>query len=978
MSSELKDLIAKAETLFDQEKYEDLIALLPDNVLEKQKAIELYFWRTRAHFKQDELELGYQYAEKTISCEPTNWMAIFTSGVAWRNKGEYDKAISDYSRAVVLKPDNASAYFNRGCCFSIMNEDDKAINDYSKAIDLEPDYAHAYHNRGCSYGKNGNWDKAIDDYSKSIELKQEDAVAYLNRGIAYYEQGDYNKAIDDLNKSIDLQPDSAITFRYRGLSYHDKGDYNEAINNYTKAIDLKTDYTHAFNNRGLSYNNKGDYERAINDFTWAIHLDPQYAFAYYNRGISSYQKGDYDSAIIDYTVALDLEPYDAEVFNNRGLCYSKKGEYDSAIVDYSKAIYLKSDFALAYTNRGALYTKKGQFDKAILDFTKVIDLDSYNASAYHNRGNAYLIKHDFEKAIVDFNKSIELKPDFANAYSSRGNVRITLNQFELAKRDVDSALCFPVTSAWNYAVKGLFEQTVGNFGNAVLYFNRAVMKKGLSNQQVIDLIAKFYSSGYPFMAHRLLDRSMNTENYSGLNTYIGQIVQDCKPIKQWLMHMHRQSDMWTSPTEYLKWMGIINFYMGDAVTAFRIFDLLDGTIDNDFQLKYYCLKAAMLVYPPLPDTTDLDSYLRGYEKDALQYIVKEDFDEEQYHYALLILFHAGRAQEVSNLIPHIYLQSTQYVASWAAAVTGHDEQAKVLLSEENMKHKISDFHIPFKKVVVPKERLMELTDDERAKGEKQIDLWLNNLRRVVRYYEIESEFNEVAAQNKEVLRFWDAWDLSLLSDVHRKQLGKELVLSDIEEKEKKIMNSAEGKKPERQAISEDPVQRSWVDAMMNHSSKEFLLNDMYGHIKKGKKGFDYKTCFRVIEYLYLNQKISSNDFVMLSVYAAIMYYIPVDLVMDRMEQATSPLTGKMVEFIFEDVPSSYVNGLNKFVFAKMKMITQKLLEEKIEDYNALKEVLLERLSEEQIVLSEQELIFDEFPLSHFEDIEKLAAYAGYN
>jgi tetratricopeptide (TPR) repeat protein len=64
-------------------------------------------------------------------------------------------------------------------------EVDRAIQDYNKAIDLNSEDATAYNNRGSACAHKGDLDAAIQDYSKAIDLNPEDAAAYYNRGIAY-------------------------------------------------------------------------------------------------------------------------------------------------------------------------------------------------------------------------------------------------------------------------------------------------------------------------------------------------------------------------------------------------------------------------------------------------------------------------------------------------------------------------------------------------------------------------------------------------------------------------------------------------------------------------------------------------------------------------------------------------------------------------------------------------------------------------
>ena len=73
-------------------------------------------------------------------------------GLLTGQKGDFDRAIEDFNKAIDLKPDYAKAYYNRGIAYGDKGDFDRAIEDFNKAIDLNPDYAKAYYSRGIAYG----------------------------------------------------------------------------------------------------------------------------------------------------------------------------------------------------------------------------------------------------------------------------------------------------------------------------------------------------------------------------------------------------------------------------------------------------------------------------------------------------------------------------------------------------------------------------------------------------------------------------------------------------------------------------------------------------------------------------------------------------------------------------------------------------------------------------------------------------------
>ncbi len=68
------------------------------------------------------------------------------------------------------REDRSFAYTNRGNAYDDKGEVDRAIADYTKAIALNPKYALAYNNRGIAYDEKGDKEQAIADYRKALEI----------------------------------------------------------------------------------------------------------------------------------------------------------------------------------------------------------------------------------------------------------------------------------------------------------------------------------------------------------------------------------------------------------------------------------------------------------------------------------------------------------------------------------------------------------------------------------------------------------------------------------------------------------------------------------------------------------------------------------------------------------------------------------------------------------------------------------------
>lgn len=146
----------------------------------------------------------------------------------WYEKGKialqgqkHDEAISAFTKAIDTNPAIAECYFYRGIAHGNKGEWDIAINDYTKAIELDKKVAvFAYNNRGLAYEKKGQLDLAIEDYSQIVQLHPKFGMAYDNRGHAYERKGQKDLALKDLRKAAQLGYEPAQEYlKSQGISW---------------------------------------------------------------------------------------------------------------------------------------------------------------------------------------------------------------------------------------------------------------------------------------------------------------------------------------------------------------------------------------------------------------------------------------------------------------------------------------------------------------------------------------------------------------------------------------------------------------------------------------------------------------------------------------------------------------------------------------------------------------------------------------
>lgn len=164
------------------------------------------------HALNDYAEALSDYS-KAIKLESRFARAYYNRGITYAAIGDYEKAIADFDNAILYTPEGTSSlwkensaegdplgitssiasiipyanlplvYLNRGSVYALMENYERAITDFDKAIDLQPTFALAYYDRGATYHFLGDYDKATADLEKVMELNNNPSVQAAAEGL---------------------------------------------------------------------------------------------------------------------------------------------------------------------------------------------------------------------------------------------------------------------------------------------------------------------------------------------------------------------------------------------------------------------------------------------------------------------------------------------------------------------------------------------------------------------------------------------------------------------------------------------------------------------------------------------------------------------------------------------------------------------------------------------------------------------------
>jgi tetratricopeptide (TPR) repeat protein len=167
---------------------------------------------------------------------------IFGEGLAFFNRGEYDRAIENFTRVIAVLPSYASAYNNRGVAYIRKGSYRQGLADCNTSLSILPENPYIYSIIASAYLGMENADEAIAACDKGIAINSSYIGLYANRASAYAMKEELDKAMADCDRLIELFPDNADSYMVRGLVLYCLKDYDGAIQDWTKALELEPNH----------------------------------------------------------------------------------------------------------------------------------------------------------------------------------------------------------------------------------------------------------------------------------------------------------------------------------------------------------------------------------------------------------------------------------------------------------------------------------------------------------------------------------------------------------------------------------------------------------------------------------------------------------------------------------------------------------------------------------------------------------------
>jgi len=195
-------------------------------------------------------------------------------------------------------------YFNRGTAFRRAGDFDKAISDFTKVLELKPGFARGYEARGMTEDDRGNRDKALADLDEAVKRDGKGWQFLYSRAVVLRADGDTEGALRDLDAAGDIKADAPNVPLMRALILADKGSYEAARAEINRVLAAGRGDASAHYARAAVALEEGRIDAAEDDADRALELDADFAAAHMLKGRILEERGNKSAARVRFDKAL--------------------------------------------------------------------------------------------------------------------------------------------------------------------------------------------------------------------------------------------------------------------------------------------------------------------------------------------------------------------------------------------------------------------------------------------------------------------------------------------------------------------------------------------------------------------------------------------------------------------------------------------------------------------------------------------------
>ena len=255
------DLTQRAATLLGRDdkvtNIDRATALLEQALAEDRQYALAYAYLADAYVSKNLLNPDSEWlrrareaAEDAVDLNPDLGAAHLALGKTYREAGDGDQAVEEFTRAIELDPVNPLAHLGLATALADQNEDTKAEAEFRNAIARGAKVWRTHLGYGQYLFRRGRYAEAAREWETAGMVAPDNVIVFRNVGAAYNQLGRYEEAASAFQRALEIQPSGPIYTNLGTLRFF-QGRYSEAVTAFEKAVELGA-------NIYLNWGNLGD------------------------------------------------------------------------------------------------------------------------------------------------------------------------------------------------------------------------------------------------------------------------------------------------------------------------------------------------------------------------------------------------------------------------------------------------------------------------------------------------------------------------------------------------------------------------------------------------------------------------------------------------------------------------------------------------------------------------------------------------
>jgi tetratricopeptide (TPR) repeat protein len=289
------------------------------------------------------LDLATATAAKARGIHPDSVPVLLASGFIEQQRGQYEEAVRDFTRAAALAPGDSETWRQLAACYDASDRPDEADATYRKAIAAEPDYYRHHLSFGTFYFNRSQFDRAEQQYRRVIAIAPGLASGHMNLGLALMEQAKFPEAESELLEALRFGESRNLLMNIGGF-YYQQERFEQAARYFEKSMTLGAPSAIQYRDLGDAYRQLGKprlaaaaYQRGIALAREDIARNPRRADWRALLGLLSAFLGDGPGAEFEISQALAMGPETWPVIRDCAIAYEALGRRDKTLAGIGTA-----------------------------------------------------------------------------------------------------------------------------------------------------------------------------------------------------------------------------------------------------------------------------------------------------------------------------------------------------------------------------------------------------------------------------------------------------------------------------------------------------------------------------------------------------------------------------------------------------------------------------------------------------------------